>query len=128
MKFDAYRRYFRPALFWQRMATYARTAGTQTVYAALLLYYAYERKETPKWAKRVVLGALGYLLMPFDAVPDLTPILGYTDDIGVLGLGLATIAVYVNTDVKHRARKKLSTWLPDASNNDLEKVEKRLED
>jgi hypothetical protein len=36
------------------------------------------------WAKNIILGTLGYLLAPFDAIPDLSPIIGYTDDIGVL--------------------------------------------
>ena len=95
-----------------RLGKIAKSAGTRTVYSALLLYYAYRRKETPAWAKRTILGALGYLLMPLDAVPDLTPILGYTDDITVLGTGLAIVAAYINKDVKAQARAKLSSWFP----------------
>lgn len=110
-----------------RLAAIARTAGTQTVYSALLLYYAYEREETPRWAKRTVLGVLGYLLMPFDAVPDLTPILGYTDDVTMLAAGLTAIAVYVNKDVKERARTKLRQWLPESTDRELTEVDDRLD-
>ncbi len=126
MKLAAYRRYFSPARFWRKLATFARTAGTKTVYTALLLYYAYEREETPSWAKRTVVGALGYLLMPLDAVPDLTPILGYTDDIGVLGAGLVIVAAYVNKDVRTKARAKLAEWIPQPDEQDLKQVERHL--
>lgn len=110
-----------------RLARIARSAGTKTVYTALLLYYAYERDETPRWAKRTVLGVLGYLLMPLDAVPDLTPILGYTDDVTMLAAGLTAIAVYVNQDVKEQARAKLRQWLPAAEEEELAEVDDRLD-
>ena len=41
-----------PRRFLRRTGRLAKTAGLRTVYTALLLYYAYERKETPKWAKK----------------------------------------------------------------------------
>jgi uncharacterized membrane protein YkvA (DUF1232 family) len=126
MKLPAYRRYFTRTGFWSRMGRLARAAGTQAVYRALLLYYAYEREDTPKWAKRTILGALGYLLMPLDAVPDLTPILGYTDDFTVLGVGLATVAAYVNDEVRQQARGKLRQWLPEPKESELEEVERQL--
>jgi len=110
-----------------RLAAIARTAGTKTVYSALLLYYAYEREETPRWAKRTVLGVLGYLLMPLDAIPDLTPVLGYTDDVTMLAAGLAAIAVYVNKDVKDSARAKLQQWLPEINDRELTEVDDHLD-
>ena len=112
MKLSAYRRFFRPRSFLTALGKLARTLGTKTVYSALLLYYAYEREDTPSWAKRSILGVLGYLLMPLDAIPDLTPILGYTDDVAVLGVGLATVAVYINKDVREQARQKFTAWFP----------------
>ena len=123
---DAYRRFVRPSTFIRKMSRLARTAGTRTAYIALLLYYAYERKETPKWAKRVVLGSLGYLLMPLDAVPDLTPILGYTDDLAVLAAGLTTVAAYINEDVRKNARTKLTAWLPAADEAEMQEIDDKL--
>lgn len=110
----------------RRLGRIARKAGTETIYSGLLLYYAYEREDTPKWAKRSILGVLGYLLMPFDAIPDLTPILGYTDDLAVVGAGLATVALYINKDVRKQARGKVQQWLPQASEQELTEVDKQL--
>ncbi len=109
-----------------KLGRIARQAGLRTVYAALLLYYAYQRKETPAWAKRIILGALGYLISPIDMLPDLTPFLGYTDDLGVLAFGLTTIACYINDEVRQRARTRLQRWFGTYDEADLRKVDDAL--
>ncbi len=111
---------------WNKLGKYARVAGMKAVYSVLLLYYAYSRKETPPWAKRIILGTLGYFLTPIDALPDLTPLLGYTDDIGVLSFGLVTVAAYVNKDVKERARGKLSQWFGQVDDDQLADIDGQL--
>lgn len=100
--------------------------GQKTVYAVMLMVYAFRRKETPLWAKNIIVGALGYFLAPFDAIPDLTPILGYTDDLGVLSFGLVTIASYINSDVRIRARKQLKVLFGEVDLDLLESVDARL--
>ena len=113
--------------FLRRTGRLAKAAGLQTIYTALLLYYAYERKDTPRWAKKSILGALGYLLMPLDAIPDLTPILGYTDDLAVLGAGLAVVAAYVNGEVRQQARATLGRWFPAPDAATLDAVDEQLD-
>lgn len=48
--------------------------------------------ETPLWVKGMCLVALGYLILPTDAVTDFIPVLGYSDDLAVLAAVLAAIA------------------------------------
>jgi uncharacterized membrane protein YkvA (DUF1232 family) len=55
----------------------------------------------PGWRKFVVVGALAYVLLPIDLVPDLVPLLGWLDDIGALGAAMAFFA----RDVAAHARK-----------------------
>lgn len=82
--------------------------GQRFVYIFLLLYFAFRRSDTPRWAKNIVIGAFAYFLSPIDSIPDLTPFMGYTDDLGVMSFALVTIACYVNDDVKDKAKAKLS--------------------
>ncbi|MCO6488442.1 MAG: DUF1232 domain-containing protein [Phaeodactylibacter sp.] len=124
--FKPYIRQFSESKFWKKIAHFAQQAGVKTVYSALLLFYAYRRKETPTWAKSIVLGTLGYLIAPFDALPDLTPIIGYTDDLGVLSFGLVTIACYINDSVRAKAREQLGKWFKDYQEDDLKEVDARL--
>ena len=85
-----------------------KKGGLRILYTTLLLYYAFRRSDLPGWARSIILGALGYLLSPFDAIPDLTPVLGYTDDLGVLSYALVLIAAYVNNDVRAKAKERLT--------------------
>lgn len=112
--------------FWQKLGAYAKQAGIKTVYSSLLLFYAYRRKETPPWAKNIIFGTLGYFLAPIDAIPDLSPIIGYTDDIGVLSFGLVTIASYINQEVRENARERLKKWFGEYDPKAIEEVEKTL--
>ncbi len=124
--FVSFVKFFSESAFWGKMRRYSAKAGVQAVYSALLLFYAYRRKDTPAWAKNIVLGVLGYLITPIDAIPDLSPILGYTDDIGVLSFGLVTIATYIDDQVKEKARKQLQSWFKQYDQDDLAEVDKKL--
>lgn len=108
--FKKYGKEYSEDKFFDKIKKYAQQAGMKVVYTAMLLYYAYKRKETPMWARNVILGTLGYFISPIDALPDLTPLIGYTDDVGVLSFGLVTIACYVNDEVRIKARKKVKKW------------------
>jgi uncharacterized membrane protein YkvA (DUF1232 family) len=125
-KSDRYKRHFSVSSFINNVNDIARKAGLKATYSALLLYYAFTRKETPIWAKNIIIGILGYFLTPFDAIPDLTPILGYTDDFGVLSFGLVTIAGYINDEVRINARRKLKSWFGNFEIQDLAEVDAKL--
>ncbi len=107
---NEYERAYSEPGFWQKVGESAQAAGRDVIEKALLLYYAARSPQTPAWAKATIYGALGYFISLIDAVPDLTPVLGYTDDLGVLALAIATIASYIDDDVRAKARRKLAEW------------------
>lgn len=121
-----YKNRFSEVKLWSKLKNHARQAGLKTVYTSLLLFYAYKRSDTPAWAKRVILGVLGYFISPIDAIPDLTPLIGYTDDIGVLSLGLVMIACYINEEVKTNARTQLDKWFGNYDEDELKQVDEQL--
>ena len=96
--------------FWEKLKGYATIAGREVVEKALLLYYAAQEEKAPAWAKGTIIAALGYFIMPLDAVADLTPAIGYTDDLGVLVLALAAVATYINDDVREKTAEKMQRW------------------
>ncbi|MBS1155187.1 MAG: hypothetical protein H6R07_1111 [Proteobacteria bacterium] len=96
--------------FWDKVITFAKIAGREVIEKALWLYFAAQNPQTPAWAKTVIYGALGYFIFPVDAIPDLAPMVGYADDLGVLAAAVATIALYITGDVKALAAKKLKDW------------------
>jgi len=101
--------------FWRKVSRHASSAGRDVLEKALWLYYGVKDPATPKWARRVIYGALGYFILPLDALPDLAPLVGYTDDLGVLAAALAAVAFTLSDDVKAKSRNRLARWFPDAS-------------
>jgi len=97
--------------------------STPLLYGALLMFFAMKRSDTPAWAKRIVTGAFVYLFAPLDAIPDLAPIVGYTDDLGVLTYGLVMIAAYVNNEVRASARRTLKEWIGVADEVQLTRID-----
>ncbi|MEZ5041292.1 MAG: YkvA family protein [Saprospiraceae bacterium] len=121
-----YRTRFSEVKLWHKLTSYARQAGIKTVYTALLMFFAYRRKDTPKWAKNIIIGLLGYFLAPIDIVPDLSPFVGYTDDLSLLSVGLVTVAGYINKEVKEQAREKLKSWFGEYDPEELAEIDNRL--
>ncbi|MEP6517034.1 YkvA family protein [Microcoleus vaginatus] len=64
----------------------------------------------PAWAKGVVVGDLTYFISPVDAIPDILVGIGFTDDLGVLLVAIATVSVYINADTKEQAKQKMKDW------------------
>jgi uncharacterized membrane protein YkvA (DUF1232 family) len=69
---------------------------------ALTLFYALKKsKKITLKQKASILGALGYLILPFDIVPDMLPVVGWLDDAGIV------LAAYQNIkgDIEPSIRK-----------------------
>ncbi|MEX2113767.1 MAG: YkvA family protein [Pirellulales bacterium] len=107
---NEFAREFSDEKFREKLLRYAKTAGSEVVERSLQLYYALDGPDTPKWAKGVIIGALGYFITPLDAIPDFVPAAGYSDDLGVLVLALATVAFCITPQVKDKAKQKLQEW------------------
>lgn len=85
-----------------------------------VLYYAYQDKRTPWYAKVFAVCVVAYAFSPIDLIPDFIPILGYLDDVILIPLGVALAlkmipaAVIQACTVKAEARLqagKLKNWL-----------------
>ena len=113
---DEYQDAYTEQSFWEKLGNFAKSAGREVVEKALLLYYALQEEDAPAWAKTTIVAALGYFIMPLDAIADLTPAVGYADDLGVLVLALAAVATYINDEVRQKAALKMRDWFGEDSN------------
>jgi uncharacterized membrane protein YkvA (DUF1232 family) len=118
------KKYSKEALF-NKIKKFAKNAGIQVIYAVLLLYYVL-KEDVPIWAKSTILGSLGYFISPIDAIPDITPVVGYSDDLAVLAIALATVASFIDANVKDKAKNKLRDWFNDFDDEDLEAVNSKI--
>ena len=107
---DEYQDAYTEQGFWEKLGKFAKSAGKEVVEKALLLFYAGQEESAPAWAKATIVASLGYFIMPLDAIADLTPAVGYADDLGVLVLALAAVATYINDNVREKAALKMQDW------------------
>lgn len=60
------------------------------------LISALENPATPNHFKALIIGAIGYIILPFDLIADAIPVLGYTDDLASVAGVVAAVAAYTN--------------------------------
>lgn len=106
--------------FAEKISRIAKRAGAKLVYAALILYYTLQSPMVSVKDKAIIIGALGYLISPLDAIPDAIPIAGLGDDLAVLLYVLQKVWIDVSDDVKEKARGKLAKWFDDDEITEIE--------
>lgn len=97
----------------------AKKAGVKVVYAVLLLYYSLMDEHVTMKDKAVVLGALGYFILPFDLIPDILGPLGYTDDMTALTFALMTVWGNIKPETHETAKNRLREWFHEVDPEDL---------
>ena len=73
----------------------------------LAAYYCAFDRETPRHVQAALLGALAYFILPFDFMPDMLPILGFTDDAAVLATAIRMVASHITTEHREAAHAAL---------------------
>ena len=93
-----------------------RKAAAKIPFAADLLsvYYCARDPETPATAKAMMMAALAYFVLPADAIPDVLPVIGYTDDAAVIAAVLAVVGRNLKPRHKDAARALLDRMAADA--------------
>jgi uncharacterized membrane protein YkvA (DUF1232 family) len=76
----------------------------------LSAWYCARDPQTPARVRYILMMALGYVVLPVDAIPDFLPLLGFTDDAAVIAAAIATVAGAITPE--HRAKAK--AWLQGA--------------
>ncbi|MBQ3207242.1 MAG: DUF1232 domain-containing protein [Bacteroidales bacterium] len=107
---EKYGKHYDEAGLWKKIGAVAKRAGSKVIYPVLLLYYVLQDKNTPLKHKAVIVGALGYFILPLDLIPDLVPLLGFSDDLAALVACVKAIIDNVTPEIKEKANRKLETW------------------
>jgi uncharacterized membrane protein YkvA (DUF1232 family) len=95
------------ATFWRKLRGMVAIAGRKTLFSSLVLFNCLKDRDTPAWARGVIVGALGYLILPTDLIPDMLPGAGYGDDWSTIVVALGTVAAYIKETHKLRAKEQL---------------------
>src|SRR5262249_49526005 len=105
-----YASHFSDSRFWDTVRPFARRAGSELIEAAITLSHCLPDPDTPRWARAIIAGALGYFILPTDLVPDFTPVVGFADDLGTFVAATACVAIHVKPEHRARAQRQMQTW------------------
>lgn len=109
-----------------KIMKFAKNAGIKVIYLALLLFFTLQKATTPMLAKSVIIGALGYFILPADLIPDFVPIIGFSDDLTALVSAFTAVALYIDEDTKSKAKEKLHVWFGAYDEVKLDSVGKKI--
>jgi uncharacterized membrane protein YkvA (DUF1232 family) len=92
--------------FWKKLrGLAARLPFAEDLIAAH--YCAFDR-QTPIHVKAVLVGALAYFVLPTDFIPDVLPVIGYTDDAAVLAAAIKLVSSHITPDHREAAQRALA--------------------
>ena len=81
------------------------------------MYYAISKLPIEK--KAVVLGGLGYFILPADIIPDVMAGLGFTDDAAVMFAIYNSVKDDLDEETIIKAKEQLSKWFVEFSEEDI---------
>ena len=108
-----YRKSFNDNDFWKKVGKIAKKGGEKIVYLALLLFYVMKSDEVDLKQKLMIAGALGYMILPLDLIPDFIPVAGYADDFAAMMAAYSMIKANVTPGIKSQAEAKCREWFKD---------------
>lgn len=104
----------------QKISRYGRLIGIEALYKAVQLWYVLQKPDVPAKQKALIMGALGYLISPLDFIPDLVPVLGYSDDLVAIAFALIQVQGYIDDEVRAKAKKLLRKFFSEEAVAKLE--------
>lgn len=100
-QYGKYRQHYSDSAFQEKLAGIGGTVREH----ALLLYLLLKDPRTPAWVIILVIAVLGYLIWPMDVVPDVVPLVGYTDDLAAMASVLVTLENFITPEMRQKARE-----------------------
>ena len=94
-----------------RLMRLLRRAAKSVPFAedVLAAWYCARDPATPSRVKFILISAVAYFVLPIDAIPDLVPFLGFTDDAAVIAAAIASVAREMKPEHRDKAKEALRT-------------------
>ena len=123
---EQYQEHYSESGLFEKIKKVCKKAGMKAIYYVLLLYYVLMDENTPWKHKSIIIGTLGYFILPADLIPDILPAIGFADDIAALIACLKTIHANITPSVKDKALQKLYDWFIDVDSIKVEEFDDEI--
>ncbi len=118
------KKHFSENKLFKKIEKVAKSAGVIVIYPAVVLFYLFKEKSVPVASKSIIAAALAYFIFPADSIPDVTPIIGYSDDLGIMLVSLSHLVKYITPELLEKVKSRMTKWFGDLE--DLNKQELKI--
>ncbi len=91
--------------FWDKLKSVA--AKIPFAETAIAAFFCSIDPATPMRVRMTLMGALAYFILPIDVVPDVLPLIGFSDDAAILALAIKLVGDQITPAHRLRAREML---------------------
>ena len=95
---------------WSKIKGNVKKAGANLIYDVLQLFYVAKDPNVPMRIRAAIIAPLGYFISPVDLVPDLVPVVGYSDDAAVLAMAIGIAHFYITDEIRQKAQDQLCAF------------------
>ena len=95
---------------WSKITGNMKKAGVNLIYDVLQLFYVAKDPNVPMKIRAAMVAPLGYFISPVDLIPDLMPVVGYSDDAAVIAMAIGIAHFYINDEIRQKAQDKLASF------------------
>ena len=103
----------------QKISGSIKKAGLSLIYKALQLFYVAKNPNVPMRIRAAVVAPLGYFISPIDLIPDITPIVGFSDDAAVIAGAMLIAHMFITDEVKQQAKETIRKLFGDSAVEEL---------
>ena len=105
-----YETYYSDKSFLEKVGSVFAKAGENVVRPAWFIYDVLKSDFVTARDKAIIIGALGYFILPADLIPDIIPVLGFTDDASAIAIAYKAVKNNITPEIKQQSEEKLSEW------------------
>ena len=117
----SYEKYFSESELWQKVGKFGKTMGATVLYPVLLLYNLLKSGDVDLKEKAMIIGTLGYVILPLDLLPDTLPF-GFSDDeLGLLA-AITALASCLSNEIQEASKDQLRNLLGEFDERALDSV------
>ena len=102
-----------------KIARFGKKMGGKLLYNVFALYYVLKSRDVPIKVKGEILGALGYVIMPLDLIPDFIPVGGFADDFAAVAFAVQSARANITPEIQHKAEQRVQDYLGDVTDYEL---------
>ncbi|MBD8014213.1 YkvA family protein [Planococcus wigleyi] len=100
-------KHFNANAFFSKISKSVKYLSTETIYYSFLLFEVFQSRKVSQADALIIVGALGYLILPVDLIPDFIPVVGFADDTALILKAVSKIHSSIDEEVKFLATERM---------------------